>query len=268
MPLPRDAIPRPAILYFTSLDRKDPIPLDESVWGIPDTPLCRKAVEWVSTIIPTWTLNHAMRTYCWSMCIIRWAELDVGERAEALGFDREEIFLSAVLHEIGFDQLWVPNSRLSLEFWSGIKAREWLLAQQDLHLQSGGDKQTLIDWADEAFEAISMHSLSIILQNGRARLTPTVVGLGALHDLMGKAKCFIHRETIRNVCARYPRLGYAEGLRQVALTEIDKKPGCLFEASCPSFMSSMFDVECYDGLQGELKVDDEWLAKKARMAPI
>lgn len=256
MPFPRDAIPAPLVGHVASLDVPPPRPLPSTFFDAPMTDLCRKAYKFVLEFLPGWAANHSFRTYAFALAIAHYAGWDEGEKAERFGFDKEQIWLACALHELGFDQKHAVHSRLSLEIWSGIKAREWILDQREDFVSSPTNRslQDLVDYADEACEAIARHTIEFRGFSRRVRLTGALVALGSGQDLMGLSSASIHPDTIRVICERWPRIGYCDGLREVAKREV-QKPACLFEDCVEAFDPGMYDVEAYRGMQGELKDD-------------
>jgi cyanamide hydratase family protein with HD domain len=253
MPIPKDALPRPLVLHLAQLEVDPPKPLPSECYDPPSTPLCKQAMEYIGLHLPLWTVNHCYRTFAFAVAIAHYAGWDQNPAAERLAYDREGVFLACFLHEIGFNQQEAPKSRLSLEFWGAIKAREWLLSQEARYIKDGGNSETINDYADDAFEAIAMHTLEPTMTKGRARLIPALCALGANQDLLGGLTGFIHRETINAIVTRWPRLGYVDGLKAIALAETTNKPGCLFESCLDAFLDPMYKVACFQEHQGVLE---------------
>jgi len=249
---PQDALPRPLISHIARLAQDSAAPLPASFFEPPSSTLASKAIEYVESTLPLWAVNHSFRTYAFALSVAHYAGWDKGEAAARLGFDREAIFLACFLHEIGFEQHKRPTTRLSIEFWSAIKAREWILSQGP---SDPGSADSLAGYADDAFEAIALHTIEPTMSSGRARLVPALCALGANQDLLGGLTAFIHKDTVENIISRWPRNGYIDGLADVALTEVSRKPGCLFEACLDDFIKPMYLVACFMGKQGVLDHD-------------
>ncbi|KAH7118327.1 hypothetical protein EDB81DRAFT_667761 [Dactylonectria macrodidyma] len=254
MPCPPGAIPAPLVDHITSLDRGPPISKGIRFYDVPDTELCKRAEAFVHAWLPQYIANHALRTYAFALAVANYAGWDSGEKARELGFDKEVIFLACALHELGFDLDQGVKSRLSLELWGAIKAREWIMQQQDAFLEvSGRNIETLQEWADEACEAIARHTIEFRDFTSRVRLTGALVTLGAGMDLMGTCVRFVHDQDTKAICSRWPRAGYCEGLAKHAELEVGNKPACLFEDCVSAFNPGMFSIPCFEGMQGELK---------------
>lgn len=252
MPLCAGAIPAPLVDYVASLDRLPPIVLGRSFFDFPRTPLAERAAQFVKDFLPPWAAHHSFRTYAFALAIARYAGWDTGQKAQELGFDRELVYLACILHEIGFNSE-AQESPLSLELWSAVKAREWILSQSlQVVEESHGSRTTtmLAHWADEVCEAVARHTIEFQGFSTQVRLTGALVTLGAGQDLMGLSTKFVHEDDIQTICDLWPRVGYCDGLKLIAHMEIQNKPGCLFTDCVTAFESDMYKVACFDGLQG------------------
>lgn len=253
MPRPRSAVPAPLFKHIASLDRPSPEPLGIDFFQPPQTPICQRAQEFILGYLPLWAVHHCYRTWAFGLAIAHYAGWDKEPRASELGFEREEIFLACILHELGFNTKDALNSRLSLEIWGGIKAREWILSQAPEFVDNEGQSiEELRDLADEACEAIAKHTIEFRGFSSRVRLTGAIVSLGSGHDLMGLCPTAVSQGDLIAICEKWPRIGYCEGLRKVSRAEVTSKPACLFEDCLPQFDPAMFDVLLFDGQQGVL----------------
>ncbi|KAH6648127.1 hypothetical protein BKA67DRAFT_506681, partial [Truncatella angustata] len=192
------SIPAPLIGHLASLNLPAPSALGPSFFELPETPLAKRAENFVREFIPLWAAHHSFRTYAFALCIANYAGWDSGENAQELGFDKELIYFACVLHEIGFNPD-AQKSSLSLELWGAIKAREWILEQTSQVLEECRGFQTaesMAYWADEVCEAIARHTIEFRDFSSRVRLTGALVTLGAGQDLMGLSAQFIHSDDI------------------------------------------------------------------------
>ncbi|WYZ38396.1 hypothetical protein EsH8_III_000310 [Colletotrichum jinshuiense] len=249
-----NAIPTPLVEQLAALKRPKPIVLGPDFFNVPETPICQRAASFIRVWNPQWIANHSFRTYAFALAIARYAGWDSGIQAEQLGFDRELIFLACVMHEMGIHSREALKSRLSLEIWGGIKAREWILEQRDNFVdEEGRPEQLLKDWADEVCESIARHTIEFRGFSSRCRLTLALVALGSGQDLMGLSTSAIHQDDLQTICDLWPRNGYCQGLSQYTKHEVALKPACLFEDCASVFDPAMFDVEVYKNLQGNLE---------------
>jgi cyanamide hydratase family protein with HD domain len=251
MPAGQETLQRPLMAYLHSCPTA-PASYSLDDLALPSPKICIDALSFAYERLPPWAVHHSVRTYLWAIAFARLLGWDEGPKSISLGFDREELFLASVLHELGFQEECL-KSRLSLEFWGALEARDWILSRRN----SIGTPQRLANLADEAFEAIAMHSLELRLDVGPIRVTPALLSLGAEQDLLGTYAEFLHRGTVSSVCDRWPRLGYIDGLAVAAAREIAAKPGCLFEGI--GFLeTNMADVHCFRGKEGSLEESDAW----------
>lgn len=89
-------------------------------------------MEFIHALLPPWAENHCYRVYANGLAIADlagWSTAQHGSEngAEALGWNRELWFLTAMLHDIGWDDQENLKTRLSFEIFGGIKARELLM---------------------------------------------------------------------------------------------------------------------------------------------
>ncbi|OBR14683.1 Metal dependent phosphohydrolase [Colletotrichum higginsianum IMI 349063] len=246
-------IPAPLVQHLASLQRPPPQALGPEFFDIPQSPICQRAASFIRGWNSPWIANHCFRTYAFALAIAQYAGWDTGAEAEALGFDRELIFLACVMHEMGVHPGEALHSRLSLEIWGAIKAREWILNQtEEFVVKESRPEELLKDWADEVCEAIARHTIEFRGFSSRCRLTLALVALGSGQDLMGLSSAAIHADDIRTVCEIWPRSGYCQGLSQYTKQEVGLKPACLFDDCARLFDPQMFEVEVYRGMQGQL----------------
>ncbi|KAK1923894.1 hypothetical protein DB88DRAFT_541050 [Papiliotrema laurentii] len=217
---------RPLSAYFYKKD--EPQRTEPSLISIPSTPVCQAALCYATERLPDWAVNHSIRTYAFGIVLAERAGWLQGEGT--LAIDREALFLSAVMHELGMESE-AEDCLLSLEFTGAIKARAFLLERSP---DGNHDERRLRYLADETFEAIAMHSLELRLTTGPIRLIPALTALGAEMDFKGTYASDIHPEVIDMINVKWPRLQYNESLRALADEEVRRKPGCLFHAILPA----------------------------------
>ncbi|WQF76731.1 hypothetical protein CDEST_01745 [Colletotrichum destructivum] len=246
-------IPAPLVQHLASLQRPPPQALGREFFDIPRSPICQRAASFIRGWNSPWIANHCFRTYAFALAIAKYAGWDTGAEAEALGFDRELVFLACVMHEMGIHPGEALHSRLSLEIWGAIKAREWILNQtKEFVVDESRPEGLLKDWADEVCEAIARHTIEFRGFSSRCRLTLALVTLGSGQDLMGLSSTAIHANDIRTICEIWPRSGYCQGLSQYTKQEVGLKPACLFDDCARLFDPQMFEVEVYKGMHGQL----------------
>ena len=116
------------------------------------TPICAQAQEFIHALLPPWGEHHVYRTFAIGLAVAELAGWTVAPLADELGWSRELWFLTAILHDIGWDAQEVLRSRLSFEIYGGVKAREMLMGWGALQ-----------DVADEVCKAVIRHTVSWFL---------------------------------------------------------------------------------------------------------
>ena len=292
MPCP-GSLPNPIHNYIASLRPTVPpsTPHSPSFFDPPSeslsplSPIVARAKSFIHELLPPWAENHVYRTYAFGLVaadFARWSHSKPDEEhgAEKLGWDKELWFLTAILHDIGWDAEGnlSKDSRLSFEIYGGVKAREFLLGW-------GANQEV----ADEVCESIIRHTVTIstslypflLFMLHDQDSAPTTAGsvrlmcaltqvsplsaiapqdlpnyihkLGALHDLVGVGipTGWLHPTDNITICERWPRVGIAQHCPDFIDKELGQKPGCLsYKWGGETLRQKMKDVECFKGLEG------------------
>jgi cyanamide hydratase family protein with HD domain len=246
----KQTIPGPLVQTVASLSRLPPTAKPSSFYDIPQTPLCLRAEKLIKKEIPDWAANHCFRTYAFGLAIANYAEFDTEQAKIELGFDKELHFITCALHEWGMSEEGINQSKLSLELWGALRAREWILEQKSS--TSEIPTKSLGEWADLAAEAIARHTIEFRGFSKSVNIQTALLTLGSGQDLMGLSSAFVHADDIKLICEKWPRIGYVDGLRALTKEEVTRKPGCLFEGCRGDFDPGMYHVSCYTGIQGSL----------------
>jgi len=165
---------------------------------VPDSRIVRQAEELVRGSSSDMLFNHVMRCY-W------FAELFA--QREGSKADRELMFLSATLHDLGFTELSDGPHRFEIE--GANAARKFLLGHN-----------VPDDRAWKVWDNIALHTWDInLFKDDTARLTQ----LGLLHDVVGVACAELDPADVAEVLRRYPRLGFKRGFHDLLCQELDRK---------------------------------------------
>jgi hypothetical protein len=165
---------------------------------VPDTSIVRQAEELARSVSNDMLFNHVMRCY-W------FAELFAQQEGSTA--DRELMFLSATLHDLGFTDLGRGPHRFEIE---GANAARRFLEERDVPN----------DRAWKVWDNIALHTWDInLFKDDDARLTQ----LGLLYDVVGVADAKLDPGDIAEVLRRYPRLGFKRGFHDMLLHELDSK---------------------------------------------
>jgi len=248
------ALPNPVSAYIASIAIPPPSAARPiSFFDPPTTKLASKAAEFIHALLPAWGENHCYRTYAFGLAIADSAGWTSSPAAQEYGWDKELWFLTAILHDIGWDEVENFKTKLSFEIFGGIKAREVLLAW-------GANP----DVADEVCEAIIRHTDGMSTSGG-TRIMGALCQMGALHDLLGvSTPSLIHHSENTAICTRWPRLGLALNTASFLERELSDKPGCLVAKNGAEHVIQAMKqpVHAFEGLEGERVEDEGWKARR------
>lgn len=164
----------------------------------PDSRIVRQAEELVRTISSEMLFNHVMRCYWFG---------ELFAQQEGSKADRELMFLSATLHDLGFTDLGRGPHRFEIE--GANAARRFLL-----------EHGTPSERAWRVWDNIALHTWDInLFRDDTSRL----VELGVLYDVIGLADAKLDPADVAEVVRRYPRLGFKRGFHDLLCEELDSK---------------------------------------------
>lgn len=177
--------------------------LEESDLAIPDSALARKAVELVAETSPGFLLNHGLRAYAFGAAL---------GRRDRLKFDRELLFLAAVMHDLGLvEQFDTPDQPFELQ---GAKAARGFLLEQ------GVDNER----ADLVHEAIALHASIGVASRGAPEVQLCHYGTGV--DVAGFRLYDMEWQDVKRVVDVWPRLGFKQGFVPLLKDQVARKPHC------------------------------------------
>jgi len=164
----------------------------------PDSELTRKAASLVERVHSQSMLHHVHRTW--------WFAEFLG-RKRGLKYDRELVYLSSVMHDLGLTEEFNAEDRFEVD---GADA-----ARRFLKESGYADSK-----AQQVWEAIALHSSLGVAD----KLAPEtcLVCLGAHVDVFGINIEEITPSLIDETIGRYPRLGFKNAFQQ-AIAEVAKK---------------------------------------------
>lgn len=115
----------------------------------PATPLAQRINEYAKSHLPEPTYNHSLRVYYFGLAIKRY-------RFPEWAFTDETYFLACLLHDIGTTQSNLEDTKMSFEFFGGLKALEVL---QNLQPSFVGGSVAVApkDQAEGVAEAVIRH---------------------------------------------------------------------------------------------------------------
>src|SRR5262245_19751112 len=146
--------------------------------GAPDSELCRRATSLVAELSPPFLFNHCVRSFLFADAI--------GQR-DGLKYDRELLYLSAMLHDLGLTESYVgADQRFELE--GADRAREFLV-----------ERGLPDEKADVVWDAIALNtSFGIALRKG-PEVALTHLGVSA--DFLGTRLADVSSERVAEIVA-------------------------------------------------------------------
>lgn len=189
----------------------------------PETQLAREAEEFVQSSSSAMLYNHVMRCYWFT---------ELFARQENSKADRELMFLSATLHDLGFTEHGRGPHRFEIE--GAHAARRFLKDRGVPDIRS---------W--QVWSTIALHTWDINLyKEDEARL----VELGILYDVVGLPDAKLDPADVAEVVKRYPRLGFKRGFYELLCEELDtKQPYQHFNHICTCIAHNRAPMAMPDG---------------------
>ncbi len=182
------------------IGRPAPLTLDEL--AIPDSKLAQAATELVESCEPPYLLHHSVRSYLFGAA--------VGTHL-AWRFDREVLYLAAVMHDIGLVEPYDDEG--SFELNGARVARDFLATQ-------GAETER----ADRVHEAIALHSAVGVA--GRNSDELALLHFGAGVDVIGYRVEDVAPATRAAITTAWPRLGFKHAFTRVLEDQVTRKPRC------------------------------------------
>src|SRR5262245_63592863 len=159
-----------------------PVPLPI---GAPDSELCARATALVAELSPPFLFNHGVRSFLFA---------DVIGEHDGLTYDRELLYLSAMLHDLGLTESYVgADQRFEVE--GADRARAFLV-------EHGLPDEK----ADVVWDAIALNtSFGIALRKGAE---VALTHLGASADFLGTRLADVNPHTVAQIVEEYPRRNF------------------------------------------------------------
>ena len=164
----------------------------------PDSEIARKAAVLAEQAHSEVLLNHVHRTW--------WFAEFIGKK-RGLKYDREVVYLSSMLHDLGLSHDHAADKRFEVD---GADA-----ASRFLHSHDYPKAKTDIVW-----DAIALHAAADIADRREPEVA--LVHFGAHVDVMGLRMDEISPQLIDDTIALYPRLGFKKAFAE-ALAEVARK---------------------------------------------
>ncbi|WP_019579823.1 HD domain-containing protein [Pseudomonas mandelii] len=169
-------------------------------FSAPDSELARKASTLVERVHPPALLHHVHRTW--------WFAEFIGQK-RGLKYDREAVYLAALLHDLGLTNEFAADQRFEVD--GADAASRFLLAN--------GYSESK---AELVWDAIALHSSAGIADRKQSEIA--LVYMGAHVDVMGLFIEEITPSLIDDTLALYPRVGMKAAFTAAVAEVARKKP--------------------------------------------
>ena len=174
--------------------------MSSSKTTLPDSELCKAAVEYARTVSDPFLFHHVMRSAILADSI---------GRRSGMRFDRELLCVSAVLHDLGLTKIAPVQMRFEIE---GADLAKDFLAKKGM-----SERHLEIVW-----DAIALHTTAEIPSRKCSEVALCQLGIAA--DLGIAPPDVISDETVDEVLAAYPWLDMHESLLTVLVGLFRKNP--------------------------------------------
>ncbi|RUS16178.1 hypothetical protein BC938DRAFT_476678 [Jimgerdemannia flammicorona] len=180
-----------------------PRPVTLASLPLPSTDLVHKTAEFSSKTVDHIVFNHMNRVYFYGAILAT-------DQFPHWNWSPENYLLTSLLHDIALNPANMAATSLSFEFEGGIIAHNFLL-------QQGASRAV----ADDVTEAIIRHTNFV---SGKIGVTGQLIQLGTTLDVIGANPQLYHKQSIAEIVAKYPRLGFNQHMAKFMRDELAKKP--------------------------------------------
>lgn len=177
--------------------------------GIPDSKIARAATDLARRVYPPFLFNHCVRTFWFADKLT----------ASGLQFDREILYIAAILHDIGVLAPYDQGRRFEVD---GAQA-----ASDFLGGRAYPAAKIAVVW-----DAIALHTVPSIANYKEPEVA--LVNLGAAADAVGLRVADLDPQFVREIIEEFPRLDFPNEWRQTLIEYFRKKSsraaGTFFES--------------------------------------
>jgi hypothetical protein len=177
-----------------------PIPNEVAGVKLPDSRLARDATDYVRRLSAPIVFNHVLRAYLFGELV---------GRSRKLKFDRELLYLGAVLHDLGQTERFMGKQRFEVD---GADAAAAFLR----------DKRVPKESIEVVWDAVALHTSGGIVERKRPEIALVSAGAGA--DVIGLGIDQLPRKAVAAVIAAFPRRGFKKGYQKVLAEIVARKP--------------------------------------------
>jgi hypothetical protein len=168
---------------------------------IPDTALCRAAVDLLESSSPQFLCTHCLRTYIFGSLAVR----SIGRSVA----DEEAAFCAASLHDLGLVPLYRRDNRFEVD--GADAARQFCLKHE-----------VPPERADLVWKAIALHTSPGIATRMADEIA--LVHLGAGLELFGPGLDQVPPQVVEEVLENYPRMNFKAEFRNLLIEHCRHNP--------------------------------------------
>ena len=176
--------------------------LDEQVLNLPDSAICREALQMVASVSPSFLLNHCIRGYVFGVAL---------SARDRIRYDRELLFLACIMHDLGLTAEHDGPDDFELE--GARAAHSWML-----------DRGEPAERAAVIHEAIALHTSVGRAPHAGPEVKLTHLGVGA--DIIGLRAEDFRREDLDKAAGRWPRHDFKRCFPPLIQDQAARKPTC------------------------------------------
>jgi hypothetical protein len=176
----------------------------KSVGGvtIPDTVLCKAAIDLLESSSPEFLCAHCLRTFIFGSLAVR----SIGRSV----IDDEAAFCAAALHDLGLIPAYRRDNRFEVD-------------GADAARQFCSEHRVSPERADLVWEAIALHTSAKIATRLGGEIA--LVHLGAGLELFGLGLDQVPPQVVEEVLEKYPRMNFKAEFRNLLIEHCRHNPG-------------------------------------------
>jgi len=169
---------------------------------VPDSKIAREAEQLVADVEPAFLVNHSVRAYAWAV-ELAWHD--------ALEFDPEILYVSALLHDIGLVAEYDIGGCFEVD--GAIAAERFAL-----------DHGQTAERARAIYDVVALHMLAAAPPGSTSEVILLNDSTGV--DVTGYRVRDVRPSAIPEVLRAYPRLDFKEGFAAMFVDQATRKPIC------------------------------------------
>jgi HD domain len=167
--------------------------------GVPDSRIAHEATDLAREVYPPWLFNHCMRTFWFADKLA----------ASGLRFDREIVYIAAVLHDLGVLARYDQGGRFEVE---GARAARGFLEGHTYPAEK----------IEVVWDAIALHTSPGIAAYKEHEVA--LVSLGAFADAVGLRIADLDPRFVRELIEEFPRLDFPNEWLRTLIEYVKKNP--------------------------------------------